>query len=156
MKAGIPVQDAYAPKRFLEDPLVDGGNGIQALAKRQARLFLHTNIWQRSPAWVGALLEDQQLRHQCAFVLYRRLVRRYGVVCPLPDDGQVVELMWWEVSPIASAHVLETECQALARMLYLAAFTQELGRYSLDYLAKQCGQWNSRLHDTPTGFSQSD
>ena len=107
----------------------------------------HTNIWQRPPDWIGVLLEDGTLGQGYAFALYCRLVLRYGVDSPLPEDGQIVDPMWWEANPIAQ----ETEREALARMLYIAACSQELGRYSSDYIAEHASQWNSRIHDASAG-----
>jgi len=141
----------YTPKQFLEDPLVDRGNSLQALAKRHARLYIHMNIWQRPPEWIGVLLEDGTLGQGYAFALYCRLVLRYGITCPLPEDGQVIDPMWWEISPIAAAGVKETEHQALARMLYIATFTQELGCYAWSYIAEHAGRWNSRIHELAQG-----
>ena len=77
-------------------------------------------------------------------------------MCPLPDERYAVDPMWWEVNPIVSAYVQETESQALARMLYIAAFTQELGRYSSDYIAEHAGQWNTRIHELAQASRRAD
>ena len=146
----------YTPKQFLEDPLIDKGNSIQAFAKRHARLYIHMNVWHEPPEWIGAMLEERTLRQWYAFRLYSRLVQRYGVVCPLPDDSQVVEPMWWERDVIATDQVQETETQGLARMLYIAAFTYELGMYGWSYLGKYCGRWTRRVHELELAARRSD
>jgi len=142
----LNMQPQYTPKQLLEDPLVDKGDGLQALATRHARLYLHVNIWHRPPEWVR-FLEDMALRQRYAFALYCRLVQRYGVTSPLPADGQVIDPMWWETSPITSTHLQETESQALARILYIVAFSQELRRYTWKYIGIQSGKWNNRIHE---------
>jgi len=147
-KDGIQLKDKHSPKRFLNDPLADGGNGIQELAKRHARLFLRANIWQRSPAWVTPL-RDRKMLDWYAFSLYCRLVRRYELLSALPDDSQPLDPIWLEGKPIVNESIQETDGEALARILYIAAWTSTLsfGYYLSNYVTEHIDRWNNRIHE---------
>lgn len=148
MKEGIPLKEGNLPKRFLRDPLADRGDGIQALAKRHARLFLRTNIWQRPPAWVTPL-RDRKMLDWYAFSLYCRLIRRYKLLSALPDDSQPLDPIWLEGKPIVNESIQETDSEALARILYIAAFTDTLSfsHYLSNYIVEHIDRWNNRIHE---------
>lgn len=137
----VTFVDALPPAFFLTDPFADRGNGIRALGKRHARLFLHINIWQRSQDWFH-LLEDRQLLKWYALHLFIRTIRRYHVSAPLPEEGNLIDPCWLKDKPMDG----ETENQMLARYLYIVAFSDELsfGGYIAQFLNDHTVRWNRR------------
>lgn len=116
-------------KRILEDPT----HGIQALAARHARLFLHTNIWQRPSSWLQSIRECP---YWYALCLYGRFVRRYQLQSPLASE---TDPMWEACDPVKTAE------EWRACKLYMASFEQELENYLLKYLFAHATQWKSHL-----------
>lgn len=134
-------------KRLLEDPATDRGNGIQEVARHHAQLLLCANIWQRPSSWLTPLW-DREVLYQYAFRMYCRLIRRYQLQAPLPDETQPIDPAWWKGDPVRTHDgTQETEPQLLARMLYIASFGHELffGGYLSNYVLAHVSQWNNRL-----------